>query len=45
MKILQINCVYNKGSTGKITYELHKGLIGEGIKSVAYTRGKRQVRH
>ena len=29
MKVLQVNCVYKKGSTGKITYDLHSGLIGE----------------
>ena len=27
MKVLQVNCVYKKGSTGKITYDLHKGLL------------------
>lgn len=26
MKVLQVNCVYKKGSTGKITYDLQKGL-------------------
>ena len=42
MKVLQINCVYKKGSTGKITYELHKGLIDAGIESiVCYGRGER----
>lgn len=40
MKILQVNCVYKKGSTGKITFDLHKGLLDEGIDSVVcYGRG------
>lgn len=40
MKVLQINCVYKKGSTGKITYDLHKSLIQNGIESVVcYGRG------
>ena len=40
MKILQINNVYPKGSTGKITYDLHKGLLEAGIESiVCYGRG------
>ena len=42
MKVLQVNCVYKKGSTGKITYDLHKGLLDEGIESVVcYGRGER----
>lgn len=41
MKVLQVNCVYKKGSTGKITYDLHKGLLDAGIESiVCYGRGK-----
>lgn len=41
MKVLQINCVYNSGSTGKITHDLHKGLTARGIQSVVcYGRGK-----
>ena len=40
MKVLQVNCVYKKGSTGKITYDLHNGLLEEGIESVVcYGRG------
>ena len=40
MKALQINCVYNTGSTGKITADLHKGFIKNGIESVVcYGRG------
>lgn len=40
MKILQVNCVYNKGSTGKITYDLHQGLLKAGMESVVcYGRG------
>lgn len=42
MKILQINCVYNTGSTGKITADLHKALLNKGIESVVcYGRGKK----
>lgn len=41
MKVLQVNCVYNKGSTGKITYDLHKGMLEKGIESVVcYGRGE-----
>lgn len=41
MKVLQVNCVYKKGSTGKITYDLHKGLLDAGIESVVcYGRGE-----
>lgn len=41
MKILQVNCVYGKGSTGKITADLHSQLLKNGIKSVVcYGRGK-----
>ncbi|MBQ7907213.1 MAG: glycosyltransferase [Clostridia bacterium] len=40
MKILQVNCVYNKGSTGKIMYDIHTGLIENQIDSViCYGRG------
>ena len=42
MKILQVNCVYKKGSTGKITYDLHKALKDNGIESVVcYGRGEK----
>ena len=42
MKVLQINCVYNTGSTGKITADLHKTLLEKGIESiVCYGRGKK----
>ena len=41
MKILQVNSVYKKGSTGKITYDLHKGLLERGEESVVcYGRGE-----
>lgn len=36
MKVLQINCVYAKGSTGKITEVLHHGFKRHGIESVVY---------
>lgn len=42
MKILQVNCVYNKGSTGKIVYDIHCGLNDKGFDSViCYGRGKK----
>ncbi len=42
MKILQINNVYKKGSTGKITYDLHNGFLKKNIDSlVIYGRGKK----
>lgn len=42
MKVLQINCVYNTGSTGKITADLHERFIKSGIESiVCYGRGKK----
>ena len=40
MKVLQINNVYNRLSTGKIVADLHKSYIQKGIESfVAYARG------
>ena len=36
MKILQVNCVYGKGSTGKIVQSLHQGLLEKGVDSVVY---------
>ena len=42
MKILQVNCVYNKGSTGKIVYDICGGLKNKGFESfVCYGRGKK----
>ena len=42
MKVLQVNCVYRQGSTGKITYDLHRGLLDAGAASVVcYGRGGR----
>ena len=42
MKILQVNCVYKSGSTGKITDDIHSALLGQGIASVVcYGRGKK----
>ena len=41
MKILQVNCVYDQGSTGKLTRDLHHGLLESGIDSVVcYGRGE-----
>lgn len=42
MKVLQVNCVYQKGSTGKIVYDIHRVLQTEQIDSVVcYGRGER----
>lgn len=42
MKVVQLNCVYNYGSTGKIVKDLHEGLLQYGIDSyVFYGRGAR----
>lgn len=42
MKIIQINSVYDKGSTGKITADLHRELLKNNIDSlVLYGRGKK----
>lgn len=44
MKILQVNCVYDYGSTGKLTRNLHEGLLSQEIIScVLY--GRRQKIH
>lgn len=41
MKVLQINCVYKKGSTGKITHDIHTELLKQGVESVVcYGRGE-----
>mgnify|MGYP000891919248 CR=1 FL=1 len=43
MKILQVNNVYDRGSTGKIVYDIHKVLQKEGIESiVCYGRGQKE---
>lgn len=40
MKVIQINCVYRQGSTGKLVYEIHRHLRSQGIESrVLYGRG------
>lgn len=40
LKILQVNVVYNNGSTGKITYDIHQELKSQGHESiVCYGRG------
>ena len=40
MKVLQVNCVYKKGSTGKIVADIHSELQKKGIESiVCYGRG------
>lgn len=41
MKILQVNCVYGNGSTGKIVQAIHRELMKSGVDSVVcYGRGK-----
>ncbi len=42
MKILQVNVVYNTGSTGKIVYDIHTELKKKNIDSVVcYGRGEK----
>ncbi len=42
MKILQVNCVYGHGSTGKIVCDIHTELLSRGHDSVVcYGRGGR----
>lgn len=42
MKVLQVNCVYGKGSTGKLVRDMHNFLQTMGFKSVVcYGRGER----
>ena len=42
MKILQVNCVYKNGSTGKIVYDIHTELQKYGFQSVVcYGRGEK----
>ena len=42
MKILQINCVFKNGSTGKIVYDIHTFLSLKKEKSVVcYGRGRK----
>lgn len=42
MKVLQVNCVYGKGSTGKITQDIHRELCARGMESVVcYGRGEK----
>lgn len=42
MKVLQVNCVYNKGSTGKIMGDIHSYFVSERIDSViCYGRGEK----
>ena len=42
MKLLQINCVYKKGSTGKLVYEIHRAMLNDGYDSVVcYGRGEK----
>ncbi len=42
MKILQVNCVYNKGSTGKIMADIHSELKRSSYESIiCYGRGEK----
>lgn len=44
MKVLQVNCVYKKGSTGKIVFDIHSELVKRGIESVVcYGRGDKVI--
>lgn len=44
MKVLQVNCVYKKGSTGKIVHDIHNVLKERGIESiVCYGRGQKEA--
>lgn len=44
MKVLQINVVYSKGSTGYITLKLHRQYAVKGIENyVIYGRGSRPI--
>lgn len=44
MKIFQINCMYQRGSTGKIVYDIHEALQLNNIDSiVCYGRGGTSV--
>lgn len=44
MKVLQVNCVYKRGSTGKIVADIHKVLLNKGIESVVcYGRQRGQI--
>lgn len=43
MKILQLNCVFKKGSTGKIVFDLHRQYQALGHESyVIYGRGQKE---
>lgn len=45
MKVLQVNCVFRHGSTGKIVDDIHKVLQQRGIESVVcYGRGRQKVK-
>ncbi len=44
MKLLQVNCVYKKGSTGKIVYDIHSAMKKEEYQSVVcYGRGTKTI--
>lgn len=42
MKVLQVNCVFRRGSTGKIVDDIHQVLVQNGIESViCYARDRK----
>lgn len=46
MKVIQINSLYNTGSTGKIVYDCHQYYLNHGINSIViYGRGKTTLDH
>lgn len=44
MKILQVNCVFRYGSTGKIVDDIHKCLVDRGYDSVVCYGRRRRIR-
>lgn len=41
MKVIQVNCMYKRGSTGKIVFDLHNKILSSGYKDyVYYGRGQ-----
>ena len=38
MKVIQINCMYKRGSTGKIVFDLHNELLSKGYSKKCLRR-------
>ena len=36
MKVIQVNCMYKRGSTGKIVFDLHNELLSKGYHDLVY---------